>query len=344
MIWLFGAALVVVVALAAALIRKTAELKSAKARIRALVRDLQRITNVIEHLNGSDWQRSVQGIMTALIEGGSGRAVAFLGLTDTGSLEVRAFAGMDGEPPWDPLVSDPAAYKALRSRSPYPGEHGTIYLPLVEADEPIGLLGVRGGDAGSTALAAASRLAEMALTGLRYLRRQAALSSTDGLTGLPNHRHFQQALGIALGQAYLEGGALALILLDIDHFKSVNDTYGHLFGDLVLREIAFVLRRGLPASAVPARYGGEEMAILLQGAEADRAGAIAEAIRRAIAEHEVLDLTSGVKLRVTVSLGVARYELGQGKSRLIARADEALYASKDAGRNRVTIAGIEAVT
>ena len=113
--WLFGAALLAALALGAALIRSTAEFRLAKGRLQAVEQDLERITGLIEHLNGSDWQRSVHGILTALSAGGSGRAFALLGLSDAGSLEVRAFAGMDGEPTWDPLVSDPAAYKALRS-------------------------------------------------------------------------------------------------------------------------------------------------------------------------------------------------------------------------------------
>jgi len=344
MTWLVGAALLASLGMALALARQVAERRREQSRLQALERDIREITGLIGCLNGSDWQRSVHGVLTALVDGGSGRAAALLGLSDSGTLEVRSFAAGSGEPPWDPVVADSAAYRALRAQASYAGERGTAYLPLFEEGEAIGVLGVRGGDATSAALQTAARLSELGLTGLRHLRKQAALSSTDGLTGLANHRHFQQALGVALGQAYLEGEPLALILLDIDRFKAVNDTHGHLLGDLVLREIALVLRRSLPPDAQSARYGGEEMAVLVSGAHADRADAIAEEIRRAVEAHEVLDFTSGVKLTVTVSLGVARYELGQGKSRLIARADEALYASKRSGRNRVTVAPSEHIT
>jgi diguanylate cyclase (GGDEF)-like protein len=270
--------------------------------------EADQVTRLVETVDGQDWQGSLQRLLEAVGKIGLGRS-----------------ASISTEQPLDFDASD-----------------GTNYLPLIGGAERIGLLVIEGVAPGtnpsdSQPLRVLQALFGLALTSMRLHHKQVALSSTDGLTGLSNHRHFQQALGVMVAQAYLEGVGLAVILLDIDHFKSVNDTHGHLFGDLVLREIGYLLRRSLPESGLAARYGGEEMVVLLKGSDAQRAPELAEQIRAAIAEHEILDYNAGNRLQVTVSLGVACYELGQGKNRLIARADEALYCSKRQGRNRVTV-------
>ncbi|HYG58249.1 MAG TPA: GGDEF domain-containing protein, partial [Symbiobacteriaceae bacterium] len=253
-----------------------------------------------------------------------------------GGFEQRAAAFAPGESVWAP--DEGALQQVCDSRaSTRLGRDGWLF-PVVEDGEPVGVLAVRGARVETSSLAVAVRIAGLGLTGMRQYRKQTMLSSTDGLTGLANHRHFQQVLSVALAQAYLANEPLTLVLLDIDKFKNVNDTYGHLFGDLVLREIAYLLRRELPPDSVPTRYGGEEMAVVLRGADALSAPEIAERLRRVIEAHQVFDYASGTRLSVTVSLGVALYQLGQGKSRLVARADEALYTSKREGRNRVTVA------
>lgn len=256
---------------------------------------------------------------------------------DSGNIEVRAWASADGAP-YGESLPDAICQRVLQTRTPAHCDSGDLLLPVIEDGEPVGILAVRGGAPDSPPLQVAVGLAGVVLSGIRSTQRQSALSSTDGLTGLANHRHFQQMLSIALGQSYLEGEPLSLVLLDIDHFKAINDAHGHLLGDMVLREIAHLLRRELPPGALAARYGGEELVIILQGQSATDAGAIAERLRKSIAGHQVFDFTTGTKLAVTVSLGTAAYVLGQGKSRLIARADEAMYTSKREGRNRVTVA------
>jgi diguanylate cyclase (GGDEF)-like protein len=122
-------------------------------------------------------------------------------------------------------------------------------------------------------------------------------------------------------------------MLDIDDFKRVNDTYGHLQGDLVLREVALILRESTREIDEPARYGGEEMVVALPQTDLDGAEVIAERVRTAVAALEVLRLDGAGTLRVTVSCGVAA-STGGDKDGLIAAADAALYRAKRAGKNR----------
>lgn len=306
----------------------------ARSRLEA---ELRQVSALAGTLSVGDWLRSVQALINALVQGGVCRGAVLLQVADNGSLEHRASAYATGESDWNP-AGEEAVKRVLEDCETVPVGPDGLLMPVVEEQELVGVLAIRGARADSAAVAAAVRLAAVGLAGLRIYQKQAVLSNTDGLTGLANHRHFQQTMSVALAQAYLESEPLALILLDIDHFKKVNDTYGHLFGDLVLREIAYLLRRELPSDALAARYGGEEFAVVLRGPTARGAADLAERLRQTIAGHQVFDFTSGTRLSVTISLGVAFYELGQGKSRLIARADEALYTSKHEGRNRVTVA------
>jgi diguanylate cyclase (GGDEF)-like protein len=316
------------------------EAKAAHGRAAELEREILTVANLTRSMSTTDWQQSLEGVANGLVQGDICQAAVLLAVTEAGALESRAAAYASEEPYWDAGLKE-AAMEAMGGKVPLRlGQHALL-MPIRAEGEPLGVLAVHSVKGSDHVLGVAARLFAFGLAGLRHYQRQAALSNTDGLTGLATHRHFQQALGVALGQAYLEGEPLCLILLDIDHFKKVNDNYGHLLGDLVLREIAYLLRKGLPPDALVARYGGEEMAIILHRQSSVRAEEIAEAVRQKIAAHQVFDFSSGAQLQVTVSMGIAHYELGQGKNRLIARADEALYASKREGRNRVTIASIE---
>ncbi len=169
--------------------------------------------------------------------------------------------------------------------------------------------------------------------------RLAQLSHFDALTGLPNRRQFDEALRRELTRAARSGHGLALLMIDIDHFKLLNDTLGHRVGDDRLRDVAEALQSCLEAgSGIVTRYGGEEFAVILPGAVPADALARAEAMRAAV---EALALASPSPMGcVTVSIGAARLakidsDAGQ---RLVERADHALYDSKHAGRNRVTAA------
>ncbi len=161
---------------------------------------------------------------------------------------------------------------------------------------------------------------------VRANRKLLALATTDGLTGLANHRHFHQELARIRPSL----AVTSLMLLDVDHFKSFNDEFGHPAGDAVLTELANVLRACVRENDLLARYGGEEFAILLPGQDADHALAVAERVRLGVQEKV------SRQRPVTVSIGVATAETGDGDdNKLIDDADVALYAAKAAGRNRV---------
>lgn len=161
-------------------------------------------------------------------------------------------------------------------------------------------------------------------------------SQTDGLTRLANRRHFDHSLARELARQQRTGAALSLLLIDVDHFKAVNDRWGHPIGDDYLRAVARVLAsQAARSSDLAARYGGEEFACLLPETDAESAALVAERIRARVAE---LDLPGGLPgaSPVTVSIGVATASgPGHDATALLTQADEQLYAAKHAGRNRV---------
>jgi len=165
------------------------------------------------------------------------------------------------------------------------------------------------------------------------VQRQAV---TDELTGLSNHRRFQEVMAQEVSRAKRFGQDLGLVMLDIDHFKAVNDTYGHQQGDLVLREVARVLRDSSREIDEPARYGGEELAVALPQTDLDGTYLFAERVRIAIEALRIPRLGGrGGHLRVTASFGAAAMPgTGDETGSLIAAADAALYQAKRAGRNR----------
>ena len=165
------------------------------------------------------------------------------------------------------------------------------------------------------------------------------LSSRDGLTGIANQRHFRMVLQRELDRVVRIGEPLALLLFDIDHFKQVNDSYGHPAGDTVLKAVAWLLEAGVRPMDTVARHGGEEWAVVLPSSLAAHAEGTAERLRREI-ENMPVFLEDGTQLGITVSCGGAAIAPWTGLSPedLIARADRALYAAKQAGRNRVRFA------
>lgn len=161
------------------------------------------------------------------------------------------------------------------------------------------------------------------------------LSIHDGLTGLYNFREFHRQLAEETERSWRYGHSLSLLMLDIDHFKSVNDSFGHLAGDEVLRALAARVRRECRPADRIARYGGEEFTILLPETGASGAQAMAERIRETLANYAI-PLEPGPTVNLTVSIGVAAYpEDSDSAEKLIGAADQALYAAKRAGRNRV---------
>jgi diguanylate cyclase (GGDEF)-like protein len=160
-------------------------------------------------------------------------------------------------------------------------------------------------------------------------------AKTDLLTGVHNRRWMDEMFPRQIARSEHAGQPLALVMADIDHFKRLNDTYGHATGDVVLRAVARRLSDTLRPTDFLVRYGGEEFVALLPGATAETAHIAAERVRKAIEHEEYLSTTAIGALRVTISLGIAILQPGDTLERLIERADVALYQAKAAGRNRV---------
>lgn len=170
---------------------------------------------------------------------------------------------------------------------------------------------------------------------LETAKREAA---TDPLTGLLNRKGLEIAIGQAISERQSGGPPLCLLMIDIDHFKKVNDCYGHLLGDKVLRLIGATLRQSIKGRDTAARYGGEEFAVLLPDTPLEGAKTLADQIRIAISAGRILRMDNRQPIgQITVSIGLTAHRLGEAPEQLLQRADEALYQSKQSGRNRVTI-------
>ena len=166
-------------------------------------------------------------------------------------------------------------------------------------------------------------------------------SLIDGLTGLVNRNGFEQKLETCLSGEQNPAHSPCLLMCDIDHFKQINDTYGHLFGDKVIRAVANVIKENVKGRDTAARFGGEEFIILLPDTTLQGAQALAEQIRHAIERGRIKRGNHDETVaRVTLSIGVARYQPGEPTTSFVERADQALYAAKQGGRNRVSLAGV----
>jgi diguanylate cyclase (GGDEF)-like protein len=219
-----------------------------------------------------------------------------------------------------------------------PGARRLVLVPLHAEGRTLGVL-VFAYDGGSTRIE--RRVVEMveqfvahstlALQNAWLLERIGALAATDGLTGIANRRTFDDVLAREAQRAGSGGGSLSLMLIDIDHFKKLNDTYGHQEGDRTLRAVAQVVAAACRATDLAARYGGEEFVVVLPGSDAQSAFEAAERFRLSVMELP--------EPKVTISVGVSTFAVsGRTAPELIAAADAALYVSKHNGRNQVTLA------
>jgi diguanylate cyclase (GGDEF)-like protein len=259
------------------------------------------------------------------------------------------------------LVDDPALLKALEAaerqvfgtgdggdpaRVALDGTHA-LAMPLLgrrdgegEA-QTIGAISIarRGGDftaEQSELLAYLTAQTGVSLENADLHRRIQQQAITDELTGLSNVRHFQELLDQEIERAQRFNTHIGLVMVDIDNFKRVNDTYGHPQGDLVLKEVARVLREQSRDIDFPARYGGEEMSVILPQTDITGAAMLAERMREGIERLEVRRLDGEGVLKLTASFGVAALPASATDKRyLIAVADEALYRAKHSGKNRV---------
>jgi diguanylate cyclase len=162
-------------------------------------------------------------------------------------------------------------------------------------------------------------------------------STLDGLTGVANRKSFDTIIRKSAGEAMNSGDELSMLMIDIDHFKKVNDTWGHQTGDIVLRHLAQTLQKAVRGGDHVARYGGEEFAIILPNTDGKAAVSVAENIRETLAKEPlVIELTPPIT-PTTVSIGAACYDPGEPLAEWVGRADAALYSAKRDGRDRVEL-------
>lgn len=235
--------------------------------------------------------------------------------------------------------------KHLR-QTPGPDDGRLLMLPLAAGGESFGCLALLtqknlrlAKDQVQTLNAAVNHLA-LALRNALLYRQVKSMADHDGLTKIANRRRFEERLDEEAQRHGRYELPLSLILLDLDHFKNVNDTFGHQTGDAVLRGVAGLLLESLRSSDLPARFGGEEFAVILPHTCREQALLLAERIRLRVAGRDFGE--DGQKVRLTVSAGVAALEPGARGQELVSLADQALYLAKNGGRNRVVVASPEA--
>lgn len=216
-------------------------------------------------------------------------------------------------------------------------------FPLRAGGKAIGVLGVAQADGPFSArerrfMTYAASIIAIALNKVQLFEAIKQQSITDALTGCTTRNHGLEILGRELRRAARSGTTVSLLMIDADHFKQINDRYGHQCGDAVLRHMGQILKRAVRATDLPCRYGGEEFLILLPETSSSGAAKVAETIRRELAATPVTCGAAAVS--VTISCGVATTAAGEVEpSGLIGRADAALYEAKSTGRNRVHVYG-----
>ncbi|MFU8804125.1 MAG: diguanylate cyclase [Bradymonadaceae bacterium] len=217
-----------------------------------------------------------------------------------------------------------------------------LVLPLIVQDKPVGTFVIAHREAGRFSaerremLEVVGNQVGITLQNATLYARMEEMAKIDALTGLANRRYFQEKLGETMARHKRTGRPFGLVLMDIDHFKPVNDTYGHVVGDEVLREVGRLMRESLREVDVPARYGGEEFVIILEETEIEAGVLVADRLRTELSQ--LVFQTEKGPLSCTISMG---YACGPRDSddthQLIDLADQALYHSKENGRNQVTI-------
>jgi two-component system cell cycle response regulator len=161
------------------------------------------------------------------------------------------------------------------------------------------------------------------------------MAITDALTGLHNRRYMETHIGTLVEQAASRGKPLTVLVLDIDYFKSINDTHGHDAGDEVLREFAFRIRKSIRGIDLACRYGGEEFLVVMPETDVGVATMVAERLRRRIASEPFAIQQGARTVELTISIGIAGVTAADDAASVIKRADQALYRAKRDGRNRV---------
>jgi diguanylate cyclase (GGDEF)-like protein len=216
-------------------------------------------------------------------------------------------------------------------------QSGVFFMRTTEDEPPLTPDDVAFADTVIKAAVGAIRKAQLIESTQADKARLEQLASTDPLTGLLNRRALMERLTAEIDRAARYGHELVLLMIDLDHFKLVNDTYGHMAGDDVLRDLSKVLVSEVRTVDIVARYGGEEFVVVLPEQPIEGGTAFAERVRERVADAAFCadDVSGGI--RTTISVGIATYPIDntQTSDELIARADEALYRAKAAGRDRV---------
>lgn len=277
-------------------------------------------------------------------------------LKDDGDLVMRASHGTfrprvlaggrlpAGDGPWGraleahkTFIRDEAAAKDSRL---YLESSSQMCIPLVSFGEALGVLVLDSDRRGAfnvndtQPLESVADICATAIQNAHYVERVKQLAYLDGLTGIFNRRFFELRIAEEIERARRFGIGLGVVMLDIDQFKRLNDEFGHLLGDEVLRQVSSILQQQVRKIDVVCRYGGEEFAILLSQTSSEQAVAVAEKLRRIVENWEF----PGVPRPVTISAGAANYpENGTTRDELVQAADAGLYAAKQAGRNRVCV-------
>jgi diguanylate cyclase (GGDEF)-like protein len=225
-----------------------------------------------------------------------------------------------------------------RSNGFYLETASRMCIPLVSFGQTLGLLVLDSSATGAfniqdkQALESVADICATAIQNAHYVERMKQLAYLDGLTGIFNRRFFELRMSEELDRAQRFGAGMAVIMVDIDHFKRLNDEFGHLIGDEVLRQVSSIFHQQLRKIDVVCRYGGEEFAILLSQTNPVHAVTVADKLRVMVEERQF----PGVPRPVTISAGAASYpDDGTTRDELVKAADAGLYAAKQAGRNRV---------
>jgi diguanylate cyclase (GGDEF)-like protein len=220
-----------------------------------------------------------------------------------------------------------------------------VCFPMMVGRQPVGAVGVTDPavtDHQRTVLAAAAALLAGALKNAELFEVVHENSVRDALTGCFNRQHAMEILDVELRRARRTKQPLSLMILDLDHFKAINDRFGHLCGDAALSSVGLRMQAVLRASDVKCRYGGEEFLLLLPETTLSGAEHVAEVLRHDLEKHPVRwheQGTEGAEVRITASIGVTTVVPGEiDPTAVIGRADAALYRAKDQGRNRVCVA------